>query len=537
MIATKDFALHPDHLYLSGTEIDLFTLSLIAERKIAISLSDRAIVQVERGRDSFLKALAGGQQIYGATTGVGALKDVEQHGPEMLEYARALPFAHQVAVGDEVTPEATRLTVALRLNSALTGQVGVSVDFVRFLEKMLQHDLLPVLNRRGSAGAADLGQMGQLATVMAGEGMVRLKGILMPAAQALAAVGMQPHRMPPRDGLAASASNSYGLAKAVLHVMRAARSLRLEMSLASLGAQAMGLNRDVWRAAMMNGLAQEHAVADWLLSVTRDADWPAAERVHDPLSGRMLAQIMGASANALREAGQSVRAETSHVDDNPVIMNDRVVTSGGSLLLSLSMQLASVQLALAHMARNAFNRCLLMVNGQLEGLPVNLVPPGIIATGYGPVMKLALEQTVRVTDSSAPVSVLNLAVAAGLEDEAAFISLSAGRLKEQLDAIDWLQAIEGMLAAQALDLRGIAPATGPATLLYQTIRQHVPSLTRDLPQSAALTAIHQKFRSSDFLAELLAAAPFLPFDETLGIAPGDKTAGNAAMRPQQESSR
>lgn len=524
----------PATIVLSGTEIDLFTLSTIAGGGVPVTLCDQALRQVAKGRDIFLHALDGGQQIYGATTGVGALKDVEQHGAEMLEYARALPFAHQVAVGEEVTPESTRLTVALRLNSALTGQVGVSVDFVRFLAAMLNHDLLPVLNRRGSAGAADLGQMGQLATVMAGEGMVRLKGTLMPAAQALAAVGMAPHPMPPRDGLAASASNSFGLAKSALHIMRAARSLRLEMSLVTLCAQAMGLERDVWRAAMMNGLPQEDAVAEWLLAATRDGDWPPAHRVHDPLSGRMIAQILGASVNALLEAGQSVRAETAHVDDNPVIMGGHVVSSGGSLLLSLSMRLASVQLALAHMARNAFNRCLLLVNGQLEGLPVNLVPPGVVATGYGPVMKLALEQVVRVTDAAGPVSILNQAVAAGLEDEAAFISLSAGRLKEQLDAIDWLQAVEGMLAAQALDLRGVAPAPGCAALLYHEIRRHVPTLTRDRPQSAALTAIHDWFRTQGFVAELLAAAPFSPFDDILGIAPGDETERNAPMQVQQE---
>lgn len=213
------------------------------------------------------------------------------------------------------------------------------------------------------------------------------------------------------------------------------------------------------------------------------------------------------------------------------------MSSGGSLLLSLSMQLASVQLALAHLARNAFNRCLLMVNGQLEGLPVNLVPPGVVATGYGPVMKLALEQVVRVTDAAAPVSVLNQAVAAGMEDEAAFISLSAGRLKEQLDAIDWLQAVEAMLAAQALDLRGVTPAPGVVARLYDETRQHIPTLTGDRPQSAGLSAIHDALCSDGLQTELLATAPFSTFDDILGIAPEPDSKRNAPIRMQQELSR
>ena len=44
-------------------------------------------------------------------------------------------------------------------------------------------------------------------------------------------------------------------------------------------------------------------------------------------------------------------------------------------------------------------------------------------------------QIERVTDAAAPVSVLNLAVAAGLEDEATFIALSAERIGDQLDAL------------------------------------------------------------------------------------------------------
>lgn len=529
--------MNADPIVLDGTEIDLATLQRIARGQGRIRVSDAAIRRVAKGRMAFLSALGEGQQIYGATTGVGALKDVEQHGAEMLEYARALPFAHQVAVGEEVDPETVRLTVALRLNSALTGQVGVSSEFVAFLWAMLDHDLMPVMNRRGSAGAADLGQMGQLATVMAGAGVARLKGEVMPATEALARVGMVPHLMRPRDGLAAVASNSFGLAKAVTHIMRAALALRREMALAMMGAQAMGVHRDVWEAAIFNGLPQEKDVARWMLDVAEGADWPPAHRVHDPLSARMMAQIFGAAARAICEAARSVRAETAHVDDNPIVMDGRVVSSGGSLLLSLSMQLASVQLALAHLARNAFNRCLLMVNGQLEGLPVNLVPPGVVATGYGPVMKLALEQVVRVTDAAAPVSVLNQAVAAGLEDEAAFISLSAGRLKEQLDAIDWLQAVEAMLAAQALDLRKVRPAPGVVARLYDETRQHIPTLTADRPQSAGLSAIHDALCSDVLQAELLVTAPFSTFDDILGIAPEGDSERNAPIRTQQELSR
>ncbi|MBA4490663.1 aromatic amino acid ammonia-lyase [Paracoccus sp. S1E-3] len=518
-----------DQIVLDGSEIDLAALSGIARGRLRVVADDDAMHRVARGRADFLAALEEGQQVYGATTGVGALKDVEKHGAEMLDYARALPFAHQVAVGEEVAPEVVRLAVALRLNTALSGRTGVSSEFVAFLQAMLAHDLLPVMNRRGSIGAADLGQMGQLATVMAGAGMARLKGEAMPAAEALARVGIIPHPMPPRDGLAAVAVNSYGLAQAALQVERAGLALRRGMALAMLGAQAMGLNREVWRAAMAVGLPMERALVECALQATGNGEWPPALRVHDPLSARMIVQVFAACAETLIEAAQAIRAETAHVDDNPVVLDGRVVTSGGSLLMSLSMRLASVQLALAHLARNTLNRCLLMVNGQLEGLPVNLVPPGVVATGYGPVMKLALEQAVRVTAAASPVSVLNLAVAAGLEDEAGFIPLTAERIGDQLDALEWLHAVEAMLAAQALDLRGIAPAPGLAARLQAETRRYIPALIRDLPQTAALTALRAALTAPELGAELLAMTPFSPFDEICGLASGVDSERNAAQ--------
>ena len=48
-------------------------------------------------------------------------------------------------------------------------------------------------------------------------------------------------------------------------------------------------------------------------------------------------------------------------------------------------------------------------------LPINLVPRGAIATGFGPIIKLAGELFARALSMSVPVSAQSLVVAAGLE--------------------------------------------------------------------------------------------------------------------------
>ena len=119
-----------------------------------------------------------------------------------------------------------------------------------------------------------------------------------------------------------------------------------------------------------------------------------------------------------------------------------MLTSGGSLPLDVTVFLQTAQLGLAHAARNSFNRCVLLGNGVRRDLPINLVPPGAIATGFGPIIKLAGELFARVLSMANPISANSLVVAGGIEDEAAFLPLVVERFERQVRALRRLAALE-----------------------------------------------------------------------------------------------
>ncbi|MFD1881892.1 aromatic amino acid ammonia-lyase [Paracoccus pacificus] len=502
---------------LDSAPLGVAQMRAIAAGQLSVEIPPTALERVQAGRNVFDAVIGSGQPVYGSTTGVGALKDSSVPQAERPEFSLALAHAHQVAVGPELPEGVVRLAVAIRLNTALSGRVGCSTDFVSTLGAMLNHDLLPVMHSLGSVGCGDLGQMGELATVMTGQGQARLKGRALPAAQALAQAGIQPLAMSTRDALAAVASNASGIARSALAVAKGGRAIRRLMATGAASAQSMSLIRETWEAAADLGGAAEQLMAEWLVSaLPDDGRWPVTIRVHDPLSARMLVQILAACIPPAVEAAQSVSDATARVDDNPVILRDKVVPSGGSLHIGLSQRLSTMQVALAHLARNIFNRCLLLTNGQLRGLPINLVPPGSVATGYGPMMKLALEQSVRVTALSPPVSVLNQTLAAGLEDEAVFLSLTAERMEAQAEALEWLSTIEAVLAAQALDLTRDKPV-GVAALVYEQVREFVPFLEHDFPHSQGLMQLNAAMATDRWLKTIVKAAPLFPFDPVLGL--------------------
>lgn len=517
-------------LTLDGAPIAFRDLCALADRRARVRLEPAQVARVAAGRASLDAAIARGQPIYGTTTGVGAMKAARHHGETAESFAQALPWAHQVAVGENVPSGIARLVLVLRLNTALTGQAGVSPGFVQFLARMLHHDLLPVLHARGSVGCADLGQMGELATVMTGEGAALLGGEILPAAEALRLAGLRPYLFLPREGLAAVGTNAFGLARAALVTRRAARGVRRAMAQAVVSAAAMGLDRTVWQAARASLVPSEPELADWLIgAAATQGAWPPGDSVHDPLSGRFLVQVLAAAVAAVEETARSVVTFSGQVDDNPQVLGPKIVTSGASLFLGLSLRLSGMQLALAHLGRNLFNRCLLLTGGQLPGLPVNLVPPGIVATGYGPLMKLALDQLARITAAAAPVSLLNHTLAAGLEDEALLIPLAAEKIDEQLEALDWLLAIEALVSVQALALRGAMP-DGVAELLRGVVRRHLGPMTGDVPLSQPLAALRAELDRETTLSALIAAAPFPPFDGEMALS-GGGAPGKEAVEP------
>ncbi|PYF09897.1 histidine ammonia-lyase [Rhodobacter viridis] len=480
----------PAPIRFDGKPLPLASLAAALHGPVRAELTETARLALRKGRAALEAAAAAGQPIYGMTTGVGALKHQCHAGTAMDAFNHSLGLAHEVAVGEPVAAGIARLALVLRLNTLSTGRSGVSEGFADCLAKMIDHDILPRMTRRGSVGCGDLGQLGQLATAMTGVGTVLWHGQEMPAATAFAAVGITPYQMRPREGLAAVASNSFSLSAALAAVFDANARIHQTLAQAPVMALAWGLDRAVWQAAETSLMPKEAAVARALIVATADqTDWPARGSVQDALSARFMVQVLAPCLTAAEEALDTLHLASGQVDDNPTVLPDgRVVTSGASHHAQLSLRLGALQSALAMLGRNLFNKCLMLTNGQLPGLPVNLVPEGVVATGYGPLMKLAMEQSARIATSAAPVAPHALTLAAGLEDEALLLPLTAERISEQAEALGWLLTISALLSVQAVALRGIAPR-GPAADLTARVRAHVPPFVGDIPLTARLTAL------------------------------------------------
>ena len=496
---------------LTGQPLGFAELLHIGEGRIRPVAEPAGLARVQAARDVVDRAMAQGQPVYGSTTGVGAMKDVEWSPDEWDAFNLGLVRAHHFGTGVPFPISVVRNAMALRVNTALTGYVGCSVELVHAYLGLLDADLIPVVRRTGSIGCADIGLMGQIGAVLTGVGEAIYKGRRLPAAQAFTEAGLKPFRMAPRDSLASLSINAVSFAAAAEATRGAAGAIRTLLATGMTAACAMGASRDPWIAVTHVGTAREAMIGKWLCTASEDCDWPSATHIQDPLSLRMIAQVLGTVFESLLMAGHKILAATGRSDDNPVIAEGRVLTSGGSLPLDVTVLLEAASICMAHAARNAFNRCVLLGNGQRRGLPVNLVPEGAIATGFGPIIKLAGEIFSRVLSMTNPVSAQSLVVAGGMEDEAAFLPLVIERFERQVEALKRLAAIEALLAAQAMDIHGDRPG-GAVQLVYDAVRRHAEYYTVDRPLSTEVEAIEEELSSEAFLARLIAISPIHAID-------------------------
>src|SRR5690606_27900053 len=95
------------------------------------------------------------------------------------------------------------LTLLLKVASLARGYSGVRPEVVEALVALLNAGVHPCIPSKGSVGASgDLAPLAHMSAVLLGWGEVRIGGRIAPALEGLAAAGLAPLTLGPKEGLA-----------------------------------------------------------------------------------------------------------------------------------------------------------------------------------------------------------------------------------------------------------------------------------------------------------------------------------------------
>jgi histidine ammonia-lyase len=467
-------------------------------RGAALPLDPASRDAVEAGAAAVARVIAAGDTVYGVNTGFGKLASVRIPAADLATLQRNLILSHACGVGPPLPAPLVRLILAMKAASLARGASGVRWEVVAMLEAMRARDVLPVVPRQGSVGASgDLAPLAHLTAAMLGEGEA-LPGL--PARQALAAAGLTPIALGPKEGLALINGTQVSTALALAGLFAAERVFQAALVAGALSTDALRGSDTPFDARIqaLRGHAGQAAVAAALRallagSAIRDSHRDNDPRVQDPYSLRCQPQVMGAALDLLRGAARTLETEANAVTDNPLVLADGSIVSGGNFHAEpVAFAADQIALALAEIGNLSERRIALLVDPAMSGLPAFLAREPGLNSGLMIAQVTAAALAAENKQRAAPASVDTIPTSANQEDHVSMATHGAARLVEMAANAAAIIGIEALCAAEALEHRRPLASSAPLEAAHRAIRTRIAPLAADrllAPDIAAATEL------------------------------------------------
>jgi histidine ammonia-lyase len=477
-------------LLLSGQNLSLEEIRLVARGGRKVGLEPGSVGRIEAARQVIVNILAKGDAIYGVNTGFGKLSDVRIPANRLGDLQANLVRSHACGLGKPLKEAEVRAMLLLRANVLAKGLSGVRKETIAMLISLLNTGIHPVVPEKGSVGASgDLAPLAHLALVLIGEGEAFYRGERMSGGEALRRAGLTPLRLEAKEGLALLNGTQAMTAVASLTLDDAQRCVRMAdvagaMSLEALRGTPAAFDSRIQEARPHRGqaAAARHLTALLERSEIRESHRTNDPRIQDAYCLRCMPQVHGAVRDALDHVCAIVEIETGSATDNPLVFaQSGDVLSGGNFHgapLSYGFDYAAIALTdLAGISERRIDR---LINPDInEGLPPFLSSEAGLSSGYmiAHVAAAALLNECKVL--AHPASVDSVPTSGGKEDHVSMGMNAALKLRQIVENLENILAIEFLCAAQGLDYRKPLRPGRQIEEIVTALRSAVPRLEAD----------------------------------------------------------
>ena len=473
-------------LAVGATRVTLADVVAVARDHAPVALAAVARERVAAARAVVLRLAAGDAPIYGVNSALGANTGVRVADADLADYQRRAVRARAVGVGPAYDRASVRAMLFARICGMAQGGSGVSPAVLDAVVALLNRGVHPQVPRFGSIGVADLPQLSHLALPLIGEGEAEFGGAVMAGAEALRRAGLAPAALGPKDGLALISANAATVGRAAL-VLAEALALfggwlaAIALSCEGFRANLSPLDPRATAARPAPGQVDVAARLVALLDGSALREAGAARRVQDPLSFRVVAQVQGSLSAALAHARALVELELGSAAESPLVVDGAMLSNGNFHVPALALALDTAAIALAQAAALGVERTLRFMTPAFTGLPLQLTRRGPAHSGFATVQKTLTALAAEVRQRAQPGSLDFLPVSEGAEDHATMALGCVEKLAESVARVRYIVAFELLVAAQAVDLRGLPPASlgEGARRAYLQVRRHAAMLDED----------------------------------------------------------
>ncbi len=493
------------HIPLFPGSVTLDDLESIWRNEWTYLLHDSAKPGVDAAAAKVAQIAAGTDAVYGINTGFGKLASLKIAPDDTAALQRNLILSHCCGVGDPMPRDVLRMMMTLKVISLGRGASGIRWDVIQHIEHMLVRNVMPVVPAQGSVGASgDLAPLAHMAATMMGEGFATYQGREMPSADALAKAGLTPVVLGPKEGLALINGTQFSTAYALAGLFdgwRAAQSALVTsaMSTDAVMASTAPLHPEIHTLRGHAGQIGAAAALRALLegSEIRESHRIGDTRVQDPYCIRCQPQVTGAAMDVLRMAAATLEIEANAATDNPLVLSDGQIVSGGNFHAEpVGFAADMIALALSEIGAIAQRRVALMVDPTLSfDLPPFLTPNPGLNSG----LMIAEVTTAALMSENKhaahPTVIDSTPTSANQEDHVSMAAHGARRLMAMNANLAVILGVEAICAAQGIEFRAPLRTSAPLTRVVARLRQDVATLGCDRFLAPDLAAAAQLITS------------------------------------------
>ncbi|QBE64351.1 histidine ammonia-lyase [Pseudoduganella lutea] len=456
-----------------------------------IALAPEAYADIDASARAVQAIVQKGEAAYGINTGFGLLAKTRIPDGQLEQLQRNLILSHSVGTGELMADHVVRLLMLTKIGSLARGFSGIRAVVIDTLIALYNAGIVPAIPVKGSVGASgDLAPLAHMTLALLGVGQVRVKGELMEALDALAAAGIAPVVLAPKEGLALINGTQASTALALHGLFMAERLLEAGMVTGSLSLDAAKGSDAPFDARVHEVRGQPGQIAAAAIyrqlvtgSAIRASHLLGDERVQDPYCLRCQPQVMGACMDLIANATRTLLIEANAVTDNPLLFregDDVTIVSGGNFHAEpVAFAADTLALAIAEIGSIAERRIALLIDATLSGLPPFLVREPGVNSGFMIAHVTAAALASENKSLAHPASVDSLPTSANQEDHVSMATFAARRLDEMAHNTAAIVGIELLAAAQGIDFHRPLKTSPHLEHVHAQLRRRVPFFDAD----------------------------------------------------------
>ncbi|WP_459184661.1 histidine ammonia-lyase [Streptomyces sp.] len=436
----------------------------VARGNARVELSAEALAGIGAARDVIEALAAKPEPVYGVSTGFGALA-VRHISPELrAQLQRSLVRSHAAGMGPQVEREVVRALMFLRLKTLASGRTGVRPVVAETMAALLNAGITPVVREFGSLGCSgDLAPLSHCALVLMGEGEAEgPDGVVRPVPELLAEHGIEPVELREKEGLALINGTDGMLGMLVMAIADLERLFTSADITAALSLEAL-LGTGKVLAPELHAIRPHPGQAASAENMRRVLEGSGltghhqddAPRVQDAYSIRCAPQVAGAGRDTMAHARLVADRELISAVDNPVVLPDGRVESNGNFHgAPVAYVLDFLAIAAADLGSIAERRTdRLLDKSRSHGLPAFLADDPGVDSGL---MIAQYTQAALVSENkrlAVPASVDSIPSSAMQEDHVSMGWSAARKLRQAVDNLTRIIAVELVAATRAVEIR------------------------------------------------------------------------------------